>query len=124
RMRISIVIDAPKGKVWDVMLDDSTYRQWTEVFSAGSHFVGDWRQGSQILFLGPDETGKMSGMISRIKENRRHDFISIEHVGIIHGGEEDTTSEMVKKWAGALENYTFKDLGGKTEVLVEVDIDE
>ena len=33
------------------MLDDKTYRIWTEAFMAGSHYVGDWNQGSEILFL-------------------------------------------------------------------------
>jgi hypothetical protein len=63
-------------------------------------------------------------MVSRIKENRRHEFISIEHLGIVQDGKEDTASEAVKGWAGALENYTFKGKGGATEVLVDMDINE
>ncbi len=121
KMHFSIAINAPKEKVWNTMLGDETYRVWTEAFTPGSHYVGDWNQGSKILFLGPDKkTGKMSGMVSRIKENRRHEFISIEHLGVVQDGKEDTTSEAVKGWAGALENYTFKKIGNTTEVLVEL----
>jgi hypothetical protein len=121
KMHFSIVINAPKEKVWNTMLNDDTYRVWTEAFAPGSHYVGDWNKGSKILFLGPDKkTGKMSGMVSRIKENRRHEFISIEHLGIVQDGKEDTASEAVKGWAGALENYTFKGKGGATEVLVDI----
>jgi hypothetical protein len=32
--------------------------------------------------------------------------------------------EKETEWAGALENYTFKDIGGKTEVLVDMDSNE
>lgn len=106
------------------MLGEDTYRKWTEVFASGSHYKGDWKKGSKILFLAPDESGKMGGMVSRIKENRKYQFISIEHLGIIENGKEDTSSEAVEEWAGALENYTFKEQNGKTKVLVEMDTDE
>jgi len=122
KLRFSIVINAPKEKVWNTMLDDATYRVWTEAFASGSHYVGDWSQGSKILFLGPDPTtGKMGGMVSRIKENRLHEYISIEHLGMVSDGKEDTTSEAVQAWAGVHENYTFKDKAGATELLVEMD---
>lgn len=123
KLHFSIVINAPKKKVWDTMLEDKTYRVWTEAFSPGSHYVGDWSKGSKILFLGPDpNTGKLGGMVSRIKENRLHEYISIEHLGMVQDGVEDTTSDAVKAWAGAHENYAFKEKNGKTEVLIDIDI--
>lgn len=124
KLHFSILIDAPREKVWNTMLNDLTYRQWTEIFSKGSHFVGSWDQGASIKFLGPNENGTMHGMVSRIKENRLHEYVSIEHLGIIEDGKEDTSSEATKGWAGALENYTFKDKDGKTEVLVDIDMPE
>ncbi len=124
KLHFSIDIDAPKEKVWNTMLGEDTYRKWTEVFAFGSHYKGNWEQGSKILFLAPDESGEMGGMVSRIKDNRKYEFISIEHLGIIENGKEDTSSEAVEEWAGALENYTFKEQNGKTEVMVEMDTDE
>jgi hypothetical protein len=124
KLNFSIVINASKEKVWNTMLEDKTYRIWTEVFSKGSHYVGDWSKGSKILFLGPDKEGKLGGMVSRIKDNRKNDYISIEHLGVVSDGKEDTTSDEVKAWAGSLENYTFKDKNGKTELLVDMDIND
>jgi hypothetical protein len=40
---------------------------------------------------------------------------------MIQDGQIDTTSEMVKKWTPAFENYTFKATGGGTELVVDVD---
>jgi uncharacterized protein YndB with AHSA1/START domain len=120
KLHFSIVINASKEKVWHTMLDDATYRQWTEVFASGSHYVGNWNAGSKILFLAPEEDST-SGMVSRIAENRPYEFISIEHLGEVHGGKEDTTSEKVKFWSGARENYTFREKDGQTEVLVDMD---
>lgn len=123
KLNFSININAPKEKVWNTMLDDKTYREWTEVFSPGSHYVGNWDKGSKILFLSPGEKGNM-GMVSRIKENRKNEFLSIEHIGIVKNGVEDTTSDEVKEWAGALENYTLKEKNGVTNVFVEMDSQE
>jgi hypothetical protein len=124
KLNFSIVINASKEKVWNTMLEDKTYRIWTEVFSKGSHFIGDWSRGSKILFLGPNENGEMGGMVSRIKENKLYEYISIEHLGVVENGKEDTTSDAVKQWAGSLENYTFKNKDDKTELLVDMDIND
>lgn len=123
KLKFSIIINAPKARVWDTMLNDVTYRIWTEAFGPGSYCVGDWSEGSKMLFLAPRDSGDM-GMVSRIKENRLHQFISIEHLGMIENGKEDTTSDAVKSWAGVLENYTFNELDRKTELIVEMDSDE
>lgn len=124
KLNFSIVINSPIEIVWNTMLEDKTYREWTEAFSPGSHYVGNWDKGSKILFLGPNENGTMGGMVSRIKENRKHEYISIEHLGMVQDGKEDTASDEVKQWAGSLENYTFKNLNGKTELLIDMDIND
>lgn len=105
----SIHINASKEKVWNTMLEQDTYREWTSVFNEGGRYEGSWDQGSKILFIGPDpETGKDGGMVSQIKENRLHEFVSIEHLGILKDGVEDTTSEYAQKFASAHENYTLR----------------
>lgn len=125
KLNFKIDINAPKEKVWKTMLEDATYRLWTTPFSEGSYYKGDWSKGSKIIFLGPNpETGKEGGMVSRIKENKLHKYISIEHLGEVYDGVEDTTSDRVKVWAGALENYTFIDKNGKTELVVDLDINK
>lgn len=125
KLHFSILINAQKEKVWHTMLDDKPYREWTSAFYPGSYYKGDWNKGSKILFLGPNpETGEESGMVSRIAEHKPYEFISIEHLGIIQNGVEDTTSDQARKWAPAYENYTFKEKDGATEVLVDLDVDE
>lgn len=124
RLHFKIEIDAPKEKVWDTMLKDETYRIWTDVFAPGSYYEGSWNKGSKILFLALDQNGNPGGMLSRIKENRQYEFISIEHIGMVNNGKEDTSSDEAKNWAGVHENYTFKEINGKTEVIIEVDSNE
>jgi hypothetical protein len=125
KLHFSIQINAPKEKVWHAMLDEKSYREWTSAFNPGSYYKGDWSKGSKILFLGPNpETGGEGGMVSRIAEHKPYEFISIEHLGIVHNGIEDTTSDEARKWAPAYENYSFREKDGATEVLVDTDVDE
>lgn len=126
KLHHSVLIQAPKEKVWNTMFDEHTYSEWTKVFNPDSHFVGNWKEGSEIRFIGTDTegTGEIGGMISRIKENRLHEFMSIEHVGVIENGVVDTTSEKVKKWAPSFENYTFTEKDGGTEVTVDMEVEE
>jgi uncharacterized protein YndB with AHSA1/START domain len=121
KLNFSITINAPIKKVWETMLGNDTYKIWTEVFGPGSYFVGDWSEGSKMLFLAPeaDGTDKQSGMVSRIKENKPYEYISIEYIGEVKDGKEEVTD-----WAGAHENYTFKQIEGKTELLIDLDINE
>ena len=124
KLRRTIFINAPRERVWDVMFADDTYRQWTSAFSPGSYYKGDWSQGSKILFLGPAPDGSgEGGMVSRIRENRPHEFISIEHLGIVQNGVEDTESAEAKKWAPAYEDYTLAEKNGGTQLTVEMDIE-
>lgn len=120
QLSYSIQINAPKEKVWSTLLDDTTYRQWTSVFHEGSYAVGDWKEGSKILFLGPEG----SGMTSRIFRHVPNEFISIQHLGTVKNGIEDFDSEETKKWSGALENYSVNEKNGLTTLQVDMDATE
>ncbi len=124
-LHFSVTINAPVQKVWDTMLNDSTYREWTAAFHEGSYYDGKWEAGSPIKFLAAEDNGEVSGMLSRITEVRKYEFVDMEHYGMVMNGKEDTTSDMVKSYAGAHENYTFTDLGdGTTKLDINVDVAE
>ena len=120
RKSFSISINASREKIWDVLWSDGSYRQWTSVFAEGSRAETDWKKGSKVLF----HDGKGDGMVSTIIENIPNEFMSIKHLGEVKNGIEDTASEKVKQWAGAMENYTLTEVDGKTELNVDMDIAE
>lgn len=124
KLTFTTIINAPKEKVWHTMLDDVTYREWTKPFNEGSRYEGKWETGSEMRFIGIDDNGKESGgMYSKIKEARLYEFVSIEHLGMLsETGEIDTTSEEVKKWTPAFENYTFNEKDDGIEVFVELTV--
>lgn len=117
KQEFKILIDAPREKVWDVIIGKDTYPKWTAPFAEGSKAETDWKKGSRAVF----SSGNGDGMVSEIAENIPHEFLSIRHLGMITNGVEDLDSEEIKKWSGSLENYRLRDVDGKTEWKVEMD---
>ncbi|MEI9809230.1 MAG: SRPBCC domain-containing protein [Bacteroidota bacterium] len=118
KLHFNIVINATPEKVWKVLWTDDTYRKWTTAFTEGSYAETDWKEGSKVLFLDSNR----QGMVSKIAESRPNEFMSFEHLGEVKDGVEDTSSERVKQWAGSHENYTLKKVDGKTELSIDMDI--
>ncbi|TJZ51787.1 SRPBCC domain-containing protein [Sphingobacterium olei] len=120
----NIDIQAPVSKVFDTMLNRDTYKQWTSEFNPTSDFKGGWNKGDKIYFTSTNETGKCEGMIAQIAEHIPNEYISIRHYGILDNDIEITEGPAVAGWAGALENYTFKENGGITTVDIAVDTND
>ena len=117
-IQFTITIKAPASVVWQHVTSPDSYMQWTSAFAEGSHFQGSWESGAKILFLAPNG----DGMVSEIAESRPNAFISIRHLGFIANGVQDTTSEAVRTWAPAFENYTFLPTAAGTSMIVVQDV--
>jgi uncharacterized protein YndB with AHSA1/START domain len=120
-LHFKISINASVEKVYQTMLDEKKYIEWASEFNPTSCFKGSWEKGSKILFLGTDKDGNVGGMVSEIRENIPCKYVSIKHLGIYQDGKEIFTGSEVEQWPGALENYSFTDVNGKTMLSVEQD---
>jgi len=79
-----------------------SYTRWTSAFGEGLYFKGSWQKGQTIRFMTPGR----DGVVSDIAEDRPNEFISLRHFGYIVNGAEDTSSEAIRSWAPADENYS------------------
>lgn len=120
KLTFNTSINATAAKVWQVLWQDRTYRQWTAAFHAGSYAVSDWKEGSKIQFLGP-EGGGMHSVIEKLVPN---EYMAFKHLGEVKNFEEQPNDEASKAWAGAMETYTLKEENGVTNLDVSVDIAE
>ena len=116
-LAFEITIRAPRATVWETMLGAETYKAWASAFCEGTYFTGSWAEGARIQFLAPSG----DGMTSVIARNEPLELISIRHLGMIENGVEDTTSEKVRAWAPAYENYRFSDDPAGCRLMVELD---
>ncbi|MCF0057984.1 SRPBCC domain-containing protein [Dyadobacter sp. CY356] len=114
----SILIKAPKEKVWDVLFTDPYIRIWYNEFAVGCYAVTDWQLGSKALFKDNNE----SGLIGEIVANQPNQLLSIEYKGVLEGGVEDYESEMANQMKGGRETYKISEVDGGTYLEVELDI--
>lgn len=123
RLNFTVQIAASPARVWETMLADATYRQWTTPFCEGSYYEGSWAEGAQIRFLSPEG----GGMQAEIAANRLHSFISIHHLGVIPGHAGADSAEAggaPDDWKDAYENYHFRAVDGGTELRIDTDAND
>jgi uncharacterized protein YndB with AHSA1/START domain len=114
QLHYSVDIGAPRSKVWAVLWEDASYRDWTSVFAAGSYAISDWNQGSRIHFIDPTSNNGMSAIIEKKTPN---EYMCFKHIAEIQNGKEVTYPDT----AVGRERYTLTDTGGGTRLHVELD---
>jgi hypothetical protein len=118
RLQWFVEISAGPSKVYEAMIGAESYKVWAAAFAEGSTFDGSWQVGQSIRFLSPSG----DGMISEIAANRPNEFVSIRHLGFILNGVEDTSSESIRAWAPAYENYSLAATPNGTRLTIDQDV--
>ena len=100
-LEYKVEISAPAKTVWETMLKEETYKQWTAKSWPDSFYKGKWAKGEKIRFIGQDG----SGTLAEIVELKPYQKISMRHIAILQqGGVEDRTSDQAKTWIGITED--------------------
>ncbi|KOS07643.1 hypothetical protein AM493_17535 [Flavobacterium akiainvivens] len=113
-------IDAPAGKVWQVLTDRQYYSKWYEAFGMGSQAIGEWKQGEKIIFA--DDKGM--GLIGNIAVFDKDKEIRIDMKGLLIDGVEDYESDDAKALGLAQERYVLNEENGVTTLHTSADMDE
>lgn len=124
KMQFKTDIQADVAKVYQTMLEEEGYKQWTSAFDPTSYYEGSWNKGDKIYFIGTSKEGKKGGMVGVIKEHIPKEFVSVEFIGMLDGEQEVTEGPQVNDWIGSHENYTYSGNNGQSTVTVDVDVHE
>lgn len=111
-IRKTITINAPKEQVWEAMMQDKYYQEWTAPFSEGSKVETDWELGSKAVFT--DKSG--SGIVGRVVEKEPYKTITVEFEGMVREGKEDYESEEARQVKGSRESYVLTEENGSTRL--------
>lgn len=118
-LEFKILIDAAAEKVWKIMLDEKTYKDWVDAAWPGSGYSGKWGKNEKIRFGSADG----SGTLAVINEFIPYRTIEAEHIAILlPGGKEDRDTDIAKGWIGTKETYFFNEKNGQTELVVHLEI--
>ena len=117
KLEYRIKIAGDSKKVWETMLHPETYKEWANASWPGSYFEGVWKQGENLKFISPGQGGTLAALV----EHRPYEYILAKHTAVLHpDGSEDRESGIAKSWIGITESYTFSEINGETELLVQI----
>ena len=95
-LKFDIKINASPEKVWSVLWDEFSFRQWTSAFCEGSFYKGNLEEGSKIQFLDPENNGMFSKVVK---------IIPSKEMVFLHLGEIFSGVETPMNWENATESY-------------------
>jgi hypothetical protein len=116
-LEFKIEINAPKEKVWEILWNDKTYRQWANVFCEGTYAVSDWKEGSKVHFLSPSG----DGMNSVIEKKIDNVYMAFKHISELRNFEEMPVDAITQGWTGAMETYRLTQKDAITVLDVTMD---
>ena len=117
KLIFKIDITAPTQKVWQILWDKETYKQWTSAFTEGSTYEGELGQGKRIHFLAPSGEGMYSDVLF-YKENELAVF---SHIGMLKDKQEQPIDAATEAWTGSIEMYRLNETETGSHLQVEVD---
>lgn len=120
----SVQINASREAIWDALITKETFEDWCSAFHPGSTYEGDWSEGSEMRFLGPNEDGTVSGMASKVVSHTPNHHIECRHYGVILKGELKTEGEDADGWTDLKEEYTLTGDSAPYTLNVETEVPE
>lgn len=117
RLEFNIEINATPEKIWKVLWDDTTYRDWVSVFCEGTYAISNWNEGDKIHFLSP--TGE--GMNSIIDKKIENQFMAFKHISEVKDFKEMSIDAATQEWTGGMEIYELIQNNNTTTLYVKMD---
>ncbi len=112
-LELKQMIKSPVNQVWETIIGKETYPNWTKVFGGSSEFVGEWKEGEKVYFVG-SANGETAGMVSMIEKLVEGKYISIIPIGMFMGKIENAVISNENEWIGSSESYTLIQDGENT----------
>ncbi len=117
-MQHSIEINASKEKVWQVLWDDQTLRDWANIIDEGTYMEGKLQEGNEVNFM----SASGFGVTSRVEKLIPHKHVSFRQIADIKVGKDGSIEKRDKQWAGGTEKYELEESNGKVTLSVTQDV--
>jgi uncharacterized protein YndB with AHSA1/START domain len=115
-LRHSIEINASKEKVWHVLWDDQTFRDWANIIDPGTYLEGVLQEGNEVNFIGNNNDGVRYGVTSRVEKLIPYQQISFRQIADIKVGKDGSIEKRDTQWTGGAETYKLEENQGKIEL--------
>lgn len=111
-----IRINASKQKIWAVLWDDHTFREWANLIDEGTYMNGELREGGEVEFI---SSVNGYGVTSYVEKLVPEEFVRLKHLA---DTQEYGTDQREKEWSGGSESYRLTEVDGLTELSIIMDV--
>lgn len=118
-MRYTTEINASKEKVWQVLWDDHTFRDWANIIDEGTYLEGELREGNEVNFM---SASSGYGVASRVEKLIPYTHISFRQIADIKVGQDGSIEKRDKQWTGAMESYDLEENHDKVKLTITQDV--
>lgn len=116
KIKFSIEIKASKERIWSILWDDTTFRDWASIIDEGTYLEGEMKEGNQIQFISSVNGYGVTSLIEKLKLN---EFIIFRHsVDTKESGQQ----EREKEWTGGMESYFLIEKDRTTTLIIKMDV--
>ncbi len=115
-LQFSVEINASKDRVWTILWEDATFRDWASLIDEGTYFKGVMQEGNEIQFISSVSGFGVTDLIEKLNPN---EFILFRHSA---DTKESGKQEREKEWTGGKESYALTEKNGVTTLIVKTDV--
>ena len=119
QLHYSIQIEQDPLTVHQILVDKEAYNTWTYSFSPESDFIGDWSEGSEMMFTFVEPSQLKWGMVAVVDKNQPGEIIELRYLGYM----DNNSNEALPSWNSALETYRFLPISQGTKLSCTLEVD-
>jgi uncharacterized protein YndB with AHSA1/START domain len=112
----TIEIHAPKERVWSVLWEDATFRDWSGLIDEGTYMQGELGEGQEVQFISEPSGYGVTSLVTRLIPN---EFVSFKQMQDTKDSGEAVRQE---EWTGGEESYSLSEHDGITTLTERTDI--
>lgn len=116
KMIFSIKIQAVKERVWKILWEDKTFRQWANCIDEGTYMLGELKEGNEVQFI---SSVNGYGVTSVIEKLVPKEFILFRHIA---DTKEFGKHRREKDWTEGTESHSLVEKDGVTTLTVTFDV--
>lgn len=115
-MQFRVEINASKERVWDILWQDETFRQWASIIDPETYMVGELKEGNEVQFI---SSASGYGVTSLVEKLTPGEFLLLRHSA---DTQEEGKRERAQEWTGGAESYSLAEKDGATTLTVAFDV--
>ncbi|MDP2647765.1 MAG: SRPBCC domain-containing protein [Candidatus Yanofskybacteria bacterium] len=116
KQQFSIEIKASRERVWNILWEDKTFRDWANIVDEGTYMAGEIKEGNKVQFISSVSGYGVTSLVEKLVPN---EFVSFRQIADTKDSGE---REREKEWTGGTESYSLAENDGVTTLTVNIDV--